>query len=167
MSRARFMLAAVLVAAGVSLLAQGQAAAPPPQGPKLTPLLAGKTFTPPVRGTAEVEFLQPVTKRDKDMVITTVEVKNVSKAPIARLRIDETWYDKAGNTVAGGQGAINGLLQPGETQTVTIQTQYNKAMAANNWNFTHANGAVKPSKVDSFDPAEAAAIAAKKAAKKK
>jgi hypothetical protein len=165
MSRARFTLAAVLVVAGVSLLAQG--AAPAPQGPTLTPLLAGKKFTPPVRGSADVDFLKPVTKRDKEMVVTTIEVKNMSNAPIARLMIDETWYDKAGNTVAGGKGSINGLLQPGETQTITIQTQYNKSMAANNWNFTHANGAVKPTQVDSFDPAEAAAIAAKKAAKKK
>lgn len=171
MNRARSTFAVALAGVmlvGVSMLAQSPAPAQStPQGPTLTPILAGRQFTPPVRGTADVDFLQPVTKRDKEMVTTTIEVKNMSNAPIARLMIDETWYDKGGATVVGGKGFINGLLKPGEVQTITIETQYNKSMSVNNWNFTHANGAVKPNRVDSFDPAEAAAIAAKKAGKKK
>ena len=42
---------------------------------------------------------------------------------------------------------INGLLQPGEIQTITIETPYNPKMNSNNWNFAHANGTVKPAKV--------------------
>ena len=43
-----------------------------------------------------------------------ITVRNASAAPIARLQIAETWYDKAGAIVTAGRGVINGLLQPGE-----------------------------------------------------
>jgi hypothetical protein len=180
MNRARYFLATTLagvLVAGVGAMAQSTQSAPAPApaaapaaavpAPKLTPILSGKKFTPPVRGSAEIDFLQPKTKRDKDIVTTTIEVKNTSNAPIARLAIDETWYDKAGGTVAGGKGTINGLLAPGEIQTITIETPYNKAMAANNWSFAHANGSVKPRKVDCFEgDCKAAAAAAAKPAPK-
>jgi maleate cis-trans isomerase len=85
------------------------------------------------------------------MVQTVIKVRNASAGPIARLQIQETWYDKSGAIVAGGKAGVNGLLQPGEIQTITIETPYNKNMSSNNWNFTHANGAVKPAKVKSLD----------------
>lgn len=151
MNRARFAVAATLVTttvyASVALAAQAV------QAPPMTQVLAGKKFTPPVKGEALVEFTQPVTKAQpgKNLVVTTIKVRNQSAAPIARLQIAETWYDAAGAIVAGGRGSINGLLQPGEIQTITIETAYNAKMKANNWNFTHANGTVKPAKVKTLD----------------
>ena len=94
-------------------------------------------------------------------------------APIARLTIDETWYDAAGGLVTGSKGVVNGLLQPGEVQIVRIETPFNAKMKANNYNFTHANGVVKPHRVDKMDApdakdgAPAAKAAAKPAAKTK
>ena len=150
MNRARFAVAATLLSAvyaGAALAAQVQA-------PPMHPVLAGKKITPPLKGEALVEFTQPVTKAipGKSMVVTTIKVKNSSLAPIARLQIAETWYDKGGAIVAGGRGVINGLLQPGEIQTITIETPYNAKMSSNNWNFTHANGTVKPAKVKTLEP---------------
>jgi len=169
MNRARCSFAATLVGVsfvGATLVAQ-TATAPP-----MTSVLAGKKLTPPIRGQAEVDFVKPVSKREKDMVITKIQVKNTSNAPIPRLTITETWYDAAGATVGGGKGSINGLLQPGEVQTITIETPFNPKMKANNWNFSHANGTIKPHRVDKIatDEKEAAAkpaSAAKPAAKKK
>lgn len=153
MTRVRYAFAASLLGAGLvggaALVAQDQKA-PVPQ---LHSVLAGKKITPPIRGQADVEFTKPVTKRDKAMVVTSIQVKNVSKAPIARLKIDETWYDKGGAAVITSQGAINGLLQPDEIQTVKIQTPYNAKMASNNYNFGHANGTVKPHRVDKLEGA--------------
>jgi hypothetical protein len=121
--------------------------------PQLEPVLAGRKITPPLKGEATVEFTQPVTKAlpGQNKVETTIKVKNVSPAPIARLQVSETWYDTAGAIVAGGKGTVNGLLQPGEVTTITISTPYNAKMKSNNWNFTHANGTVKPAKVKSID----------------
>jgi len=165
MKRARFFAAATLVGAA---LAAAAALAQTPQAPPMTSVLAGKKFTPPLKGPAEVEFTKPETKRDKEMVVTRIKVRNASSAPIARLTIAETWYDKGGATVGGGKGVINGLLQPGEVQTVVIETPYNAKMSANNYNFSHANGTVpKPKRVDKMAGDAKDAPAPAKATKKK
>jgi hypothetical protein len=162
MNRARYAAAATLAAAGlagVPVLAQ--------QAPAMQSVLAGKKFVAPIKGTAEIQLTNPVTKREKDMVVTTIRVKNVSSAPIARLTCSETWYDAKNQIVTGGRGAINGLLQPGEIQDIVIDTPFNPNMKANNFNFTHANGDVKPKKVaklegDTKEPAAKTASSKKK-----
>jgi hypothetical protein len=163
MNRARCTFAATL--AGVSFVS-ALLIAQTPAAPPMTSVLAGKKLTPPIRGQAEVDFTAPVTKRDKDMVITKIQVRNMSAAPIPRLTITETWYDAGGATVGGGKGAINGLLQPNEIQTIVIETPFNAKMKSNNYNFSHANGTIKPHKVtkmtDEKEPAAKPAAAKKK-----
>jgi len=161
MNRARVAVAATLV--GTTLCAGALAAqtAPPMQS-----VLAGKKLTPPLKGEALIEFTQPVTKAvpGKNMVQTVIKVKNASLSPVARLQITETWFDKAGGVVAGGRAGVNGLLQPGEVQTITIDTPYNPKMNSNSWNFTHANGTVKTQKVAKLDAPPAAPAAGKEPA---
>ena len=167
MNRARLAFSATLVAttlaAGAALAGQAS------QAPPLTSVLAGKKFTPPIKGEAVIEFTQPVTKREKDMVVTRITVRNASTGPVPRLTVSETWYDKAGGIVTGGKGGINGLLQPGEIQVITIETPYNAKMNGNQFNFSHANGTVKPAKVAKLevpkDPSAADKAPAKPPAK--
>ena len=152
MTRARAILAATV--AGGSLIACAvivSAQSSQTQSPPMTSILAGKKFTPPIKGTADVEYTKPITKRDKNMVVTKITVKNISNAPIPRLTIDETWFSKDNQLVTGGKGFINGLLQPGEVRTIEIQTPYDAKMNANSWNFSHANGAVKPHQVKTLE----------------
>lgn len=162
MNRARFAVAATLVTtavyAGAALSAQVT------QAPPMTSVLAGKKFTPPVKGEALIEFTQPVTKAQpgKNMVVTTIKVRNQSQGPVARLQVDETWYDKAGAIIGAGRGVINGLLQPQEIQTIEISTPYNPKMSSNNWNFKHANGSVKVAKVKTLEEPKDAADSAKR-----
>jgi hypothetical protein len=160
-------VAAALAAA--SLVAAGVSAQTPSQAPPMQSILAGKKIVPPVKGQADVDYMKPATARKGSMVVTKIQVKNMSAAPIARLKIIETWFDKSGGTIPGGEGVINGLLQPGEVQTIEIQTPFSPNLSSNSWNFLHANGSVKPHKVDSFDGAATAAKkpATKTAAKKK
>ena len=164
MNRVHFAVAATLIS--TTMFAGAVVAA---QSTQLTPVLAGKKIVPPVKGEATIEFTQPVTKAlpGKNLVQTVIKVKNSTASPIARLQVAETWYDGTGAIIAGGRGVINGLLQPGEVQTITIETPYNAKMKSNNWNFTHANGTVKPTKVKSLDAPAADAAAAPKAAPKK
>jgi hypothetical protein len=165
MTRARLIVAATLVSASF-VAAHAQTPAAPP----MTSVLAGKKFTPPFKGTAEVDFTKPVSKNDKGMVTTTIMVKNNAPGPILRLTVDETWYDAGGGLVTGGKGVIN-RLEPGEVGTIKIETPYNAKMKANNYNFSHANGTIKPHKVakmgDEKEPAAKPASATKQAAKKK
>jgi hypothetical protein len=159
---------------GASVIASAAAAlAQTPQPPPMTSVLAGKKFTPPIKGQADVEFMQPKTTREKNEVVTRIVVRNISSAPIPRLQIAETWYAKDGKMVAGNKGVINGLLQPGEIKTVEIRTPYDSKMNSNNWTFLHANGTVKIHKVVKLeDPnkkesATKAASASKQTTKKK
>jgi hypothetical protein len=118
---------------------------------KLPLVLAGRSFTPPIRGEALVEHTRPVTRRERDLVITTITVRNASIGPIARLQFTETWYDKANTIVTGGRDSIDGLLQPGEIATMTLETPYNANMNLPRQQFAHANGTVKSVLVDKIE----------------
>lgn len=161
MNRARLTLAATLVCASF-VAAHAQSPAPP-----MTSVLAGKKFNPPFKGQAELDYTKPVTKNEKGMVTTTIMVKNNAPGPLLRLTIDETWYDAGGGVVTGGKGVVN-RIEPGEVATVKIETPYNAKMKANNYNFTHANGTIKPHAVPKLvaggdkEPAAKPASATKK-----
>ncbi len=160
MNRARLMVAATLVGASmVGALAQT------PTAPPMTSVLAGKKFTPPFKGQADVDFTKPASKNEKGMVTTTFLVKNNASGPLLRLTVDETWYDAAGGLVTGGKGVIN-RLEAGEVGTIKIETPYNPKMKANNYNFTHANGTIKPHAVPKLTLAGEKEPAAKPVKKK-
>jgi hypothetical protein len=108
MTRARLTIAATLL--GASFVA---AHAQTPQPPPMTSVLAGKKFTPPFKGQAELDYTKPVTKNEKGMVTTTIMVKNNAPGPLLRLTIDETWYDASGGLVTGGKGVVN-RIEPGD-----------------------------------------------------
>jgi len=156
MNRARFVLAATLAGSslvGVSAFAQ------PPQAPEMKSVLAGKKFTPPIKGDAQIDYVKTPTRRDGTTLVTKITVKNTSNAPIGRLRIVESWYDKDGGMIPGGDAVINGLLQPGEVASMEIRTPVNAKMSQSMLQFTHANGGIpKPHAVKSLDaPKEPAA----------
>ena len=162
MIRARFVFAATL--AGASLAA-GPASAQAPAPPDFKPILAGKNFKPPIRGAADVEYAKPPVRRQGEFVVDEFKVKNMSSQPIARLTIESIYYEKGGAVIAGGRGFVNGLLQPGEIQTIKVETPYNAKMNSSNYKFTHANGSITPKRVDKLDDPNAAKPAAKPAAK--
>ena len=166
MNRASHFLAATVVGAiGLGSLALGaQAPAnPPPKAPEMKSVLAGKKFTPPIRGEATIDIIKSPTKRDGTTLVTKIQVKNTSPGPIPRLTVDETWYDKKNNLIPGGKAVINGLLQPGEIQTMEVRTPVNPNMASSMLQFSHANGTVKTHNTSSFTaPADAAKPAPKK-----
>ena len=134
-----------LAIAGVVVLVVG-AAAPPAaqsgQAPAARPRLVA-----PVRGEAPMGYTKPVVKPAKidgrDFVVTTMRVKNLSTGAIAGLRIDEFWYNKAGDPVTGANFRHPKPLQPGEVITVTLQTPRNPSMDRNQYKFEHANGTIK------------------------
>jgi hypothetical protein len=164
MNRARIAVAATLTAA--TMLASGVLAAQNTQAPPMKSVLAGKKLTPPIRGEAVLEWTEPVTRREKDMVITRITIRNGAIAPIARLTINETWYDKSGATVTAGRGVINGLLQPGEVQTITIETPWKAGMSGFQRQFAHANGTIKQVKVAKLEAPKEAATQPASATKK-
>jgi hypothetical protein len=156
MTRARVAFAAAVVA--TALFADGTISGQAVQAPQLTPVLAGRKFIPPVKGQATIEYTAPKTARDGNNVITKITVKNLSTQPIARLTINEVWYEKDGGVLTAGRGVINGLLQPQEIQVMSITTPWKAGMGSFQRRFSHAGGDVELKLVKTLDaPKEAAA----------
>jgi len=91
-------------------------------------------------------------------------------APIARLTIDEIWYGhRRRRRYPATRVWVNGLLQPGEVQTVRDRDGRQPKMKANNWNFTHAKrrGQAAPLERWTAPTRKTRSPAAKAAAKKK
>jgi hypothetical protein len=142
---------ATLALASAVLLVAGAAAAQGTAAPAGQPPAARPRLIPPVRGVAELQYTKPVVKagkiEGKDFIITTIQVKNISKGSIAGLKVDEFWYDRGGDPVTGDTFRHPRPLQPGETITVTLETPRNPKMNSNRYNFSHANGEIKPTLV--------------------
>jgi hypothetical protein len=156
MTRARCSIAATLVALACGA---GISAAQATQTPPMKSVLAGKKLTPPARGEVIVEYTSPNRKRVGDTIVTTFQVKNIGVAPIARLTIIQTWFDKSNNAVGGGKGVEN-LLQPGEVKTITIESEAKPIYNGDGFNFTHANGTVKTKLVTKLTPTAATSTTA-------
>jgi hypothetical protein len=135
---------ALAVATGsVAAQAQKPAAAPAQAAPAERPKLVA-----PVRGVAQIGYTKPVVKRGKvdgkDFVITTMQIKNMAAGPIAGLKVDDFWYDKGGNPLPSDSYRHPRPLQPNEVITVTLETPADPRMNRNQWQFSHANGEIKP-----------------------
>ena len=132
-------LCTVLALTGGLLLAGGAASAQAPAAPAPATKLIS-----PVRGEAELGYLKPVTKREGNMIVTTIKVKNLAAGPIAGLKVDEFWYDKAGEPVTGAQPfRYRKALMPGEVIDVVLRVPTNPKMDRNQYKFEHSNGAIK------------------------
>jgi hypothetical protein len=132
---------ALVVFAGVSAAFAQQAAAQ--EQPKFV-------WINPVRGTAEIQYIMSLPRVEKDTIVTTFQVKNMSAAPIARLTIEEFWWDKQRNPVTGDKQFLKKALAPGEVATIVLRTPKMPNMDTNSFKFSHQNGDVKPKKVTKF-----------------
>ena len=128
-------VAAALVApAAMSLQAQG------------TPAPVLKKSAPPLRGQAELGFIQTA-KLEGNTIVTTFQVKNLSATnAIVGLQISEFWYDKAGNPLqgTGDRQRLRSPLQPLDVATITLNSPKVTGMTTPQYKFEQNNGTVKP-----------------------
>jgi hypothetical protein len=137
----RVVAGVLLIAGGSATVGSAQQAAPAPAAPAIATKLVS-----PIRGEAEIGYMKPNQQRKGGQLITTIKVKNLSKGPIAGFKVDEFWYDKAGETVAGSPTfRLRKPLMPGEVVDVTLTVPINPKldMNRNNYKFEHANGKIK------------------------
>ena len=145
MNRQKLVL---LTVAGALAVATGSAAAQAPKPAAAPAQGAPPRLVAPVRGVAQIGYTKPLVKRGKvggkDFVITTMQIKNMAAGPIAGLKVDDFWYDKGGNPLPSDSYRHPRPLQPGEVITVTLETPADPRMNRNQWQFSHANGEIKP-----------------------
>ena len=118
---------------------------------------AAQKLVAPVRGNAKVEITKPETRVTVKEIVTTFRLKNIEAAPIAGLKVEENWYDKAGNPVMGDTYRNLKPLQPGEVVTITFKTPRVPAMNRNQYLFSHANGIIKQQVVPKIEVPKIAA----------
>jgi hypothetical protein len=117
---------------------------------------APRKLVAPVRGEAVVEVTPPDTKIGATEIVTKIRMKNVSKGPIAGLRITETWY-KGQEALAGDVYRHPRPVQVDEVIEATLTVPRSRVVGARNrYDFVHANGTVKSNAVKTLPaPADA------------
>jgi hypothetical protein len=108
-----------------------------------------KKSAPPLRGTAELGYVQSA-KLEGNTIVTTFEVKNLSATnAIVGLQISEFWYDKAGAPLqgTGDRQRLRTPLQPLEVAKITLKSPKVAGMTSPQYKFEQNNGSVKPVKL--------------------
>ncbi|MGH7554211.1 MAG: hypothetical protein ACREMQ_14485 [Longimicrobiales bacterium] len=147
--RAFLTITGVVLLLAAAAAEQAKPAVQPPAASTKRPNDEGAATTPgklvaPARGEVELGYTKPVSKNDGKFITTTIKVKNMAKGAIAGLKVDEYWYDKTGNPVAGSPSfRLRKPLQPGEVVEVVLKTPVNPQMSQPQWKFEHANGKIK------------------------
>ena len=112
---------------------------------------APRKLVAPMRGEATVEITPPNTRAVGNDIVTTIRVRNSSKAPIAGFRVEENWY-KGNEAISGDSYRHRTPFLPGEVIEIKLTTPRTRIVGARNqYQFSHANGTVKPTSVKSLD----------------
>ena len=145
------LLCALTTAAGY---AQSKAAQAP-----ATKATAGTTATAPatpakfvkmLKGTADIQFIPAAPKKVGNEIVTVLKLKNMSPLAVSLLKVDEYWY-KDGKVVTGDSQPYRKPFMPGEIIEITMKSPFKPNLDTNQWQFSHAGGAVKVEKVKKFE----------------
>ncbi len=151
MNRVSRVIFTLILAAGILSVASLALSQTPPAGQAAQTQPSGQVqWINPVRGNVQIQYTKPETKVVKDQVVTTIKVKSVSSGPIARLKVEEFWYDRAGTLVMSNQDFAKKPVMPGEIVTFTMTSPKNPNMFQNRYKFSHAYGNVDPKQVTKF-----------------
>jgi hypothetical protein len=142
--RVRYAIGIAMTAALLAPAALGAQTAPPAAS-------VLKKSAPPLRGVAELGFMQSA-KLEGNTIVTTFQVKNMSATnAIVGLQITEFWYDKSGQPLqgTGDRQRLRAPLQPQEVVTIVLKSPKVAGMtgAQPQYKFEQNNGSVKPVKL--------------------
>jgi hypothetical protein len=105
----------------------------------------------PMRGEATVELTSPDTRVVGSDVVTKIRVKNTSTLPIAGFKVDENWF-KGKDALSGDSYRHARPLQVNEVIEITLTVPRSRVVGARNqYQFSHANGTIKPTPVKTLD----------------
>ena len=109
-----------------------------------------------IRGPGQVGYLQPITRRDGNEMITQFRLKNVSDGALAGFKVDEFWYDAAGETVTGGSFRMRRPFLPNEVIAVDLVVPRDPRMDRSNYEFSHQNGVIEATLFEEMEEPEPA-----------
>ena len=147
-------VAVLTLTAGCGGEAEGVEVVEPAVPIQLREMIENQTASPlvaTIRGAGQIGYLQPRTSRDGSEMVTTVRVQNNSSGPLAAFKIDEFWYDRAGDTVTGGSYRMTKPFMVGEIIEVELRIPRNSRMSRSNYEFTHKNGEIEATLFEEMD----------------
>ena len=159
----RLNLVAVLGAVVVCLVAVGcggggvdavEAPTVAASTPKIRPLLAmehDSRLVATMRGPGQIGYLPPETRRERNEIVTTFRIKNVSNGALAGFKVNEFWYDNNGDTVTGDSYRMRKPFLVDQVIEVTLRVPRNSRMDSSNYEFTHQNGVVEATLFDEME----------------
>ena len=83
--------------------------------------------------------------------MTVLKVKNTSPLAISLFKVDEYWYDKSQKVVTGDTFKNLKPFMPGEILEVTLRAPKKPNLYQSQYQFSHAGGDIKPTRVKKFD----------------
>src|SRR5678815_2707210 len=152
----------LLAFSAISVLAQSKPAQAPatkaaapttsatPAAAQQAPAAPAK-FIKPLKGTADIQFMELPPKKVGGDIVTVLKIKNMSNAPISLLKVDEYWYNKEQKVVTGDMQPYRKPFMPGEIIELTLKAPYKPDIAMNQYMFSHAGGQVNPKRVKKFE----------------
>ncbi len=110
-------------------------------------------FIKPLKGTADIQFIQMPSKKVGNDIVTILKIKNLSNAPVSLLKVDEYWYNKATPAVviSGDSEPYRKPFMPGEIIELTMKSPWKPDISASQYQFSHAGGQVNLKRVKKFD----------------
>jgi hypothetical protein len=109
-------------------------------------------FVKSVKGVATIDFTEGSPKTVGGDVVTVLKVKNTSALAISLFKVDEYWYNKKQVVVTGDTYKNLKPFMPGEVLEVTLKApkKPGEELYMSQYQFSHAGGEIKPSKVKKF-----------------
>jgi hypothetical protein len=147
-----FSVASVLAQAKPAQAPAAKAAAPAVASTQQAPAAPAR-FIKPLKGAADIQFIQMPSKKVGADIVTVLKIKNLSNAPVSLLKVDEYWYNKATPpiVITGDSEAWRKPFMPGEIIELTMKSPYKTDIAASQYQFSHAGGQVNLKRVKKFD----------------
>ena len=96
-----------------------------------------------IRGPGQIGYLVPETSRERNEIVTTFRIKNISDGALAGFKVDEFWYDDDGDTVTGDSYRMQRPFLVDQVIEVTLRVPQNTRMVNSNYEFSHQNGVVE------------------------
>ena len=111
-------------------------------------------LVPTVRGLAEIGYERPQADRERNFIVTTFRIRNLAENAIAGFQVDEFWFDRDGNTVTGDSVRFREPVLPGQIIEIELRVPRNPAMDRSNYEFSHQNGEIKATLLETVDDPE-------------
>lgn len=108
-------------------------------------------FVRPIKGVANIEFMQGTPKKIGGDIVTVLKIRNVSSGAISLLKVDEYWYNKKREVATGDSQPYRKPFLPGEIIEITMRSPFKPDLYQSQYQFSHAYGGIDVKRVKKFE----------------